>query len=66
MIHRKKELTFFIILAGCLLLSLGYNWHLSRAIQRLENTIQRYSWVTPLEYQKIVEEIKRLENVKYQ
>ena len=65
MIHRKKELTFFVILAGCLLLSLGYNWHLSRVIQRLENTIQRYSWVTPLEYQKIVEEIKRLENVKY-
>jgi Tfp pilus assembly protein PilO len=66
MIHRKKELTFFVILAGCLLLSLGYNWHLSRVIQRLENTIQRYSLVTPLEYQKIVEEIKRLENVKYQ
>jgi hypothetical protein len=65
MIHRKKELTFFVILAGCLLLSLGYNWHLSRVIQRLENTIQRNSWVTPLEYQKIVEEIKRLENVKY-
>jgi Tfp pilus assembly protein PilO len=65
MMHRKKELTFFVILAGCLLLSLGYNWHLSRVIQRLENTIQRDSWVTPLEYQKIVEEIKRLENVKY-
>jgi Tfp pilus assembly protein PilO len=65
MIYRKKELTFFVILAGCLLLSLGYNWHLSRVIQRLENTIQRNSWVTPLEYQKIVEEIKRLENVKY-
>lgn len=65
MTHRKKELTFFVILAGCLLLSLGYNWHLSRVIQRLENTIQRDSWVTPLEYQKIVEEIKRLENVKY-
>jgi Tfp pilus assembly protein PilO len=65
MIHRRKELTFFVILAGCLLLSLGYNWHLSRVIQRLENTIQRDSWVTPLEYQKIVEEIKRLENVKY-
>jgi Tfp pilus assembly protein PilO len=66
MMHRKKELTFFVILAGCLLLSLGYNWHLSRVIQRLENTIQRYSLVTPLEYQKIVEEIKRLENVNYQ
>jgi len=65
MIHRKQELTFFVILIGCLLLSLGYNWHLSRCIQRLENTIQRNSWVTPLEYQKIVEEIKRLENVKY-
>jgi Tfp pilus assembly protein PilO len=65
MTYRKKELTFFVILAGCLLLSLGYNWHLSRVIQRLENTIQRNSWVTPLEYQKIVEEIKRLENVKY-
>jgi Tfp pilus assembly protein PilO len=65
MIHRKKELTFFVILVGCLLLSLGYNWHLSWCIQRLENAIQRNSWVTPLEYQKIVEEIKRLENVKY-
>jgi len=66
MIHRKKELTFFVILAGCLLVSLGYNWHLSQSVQRLESSIQRNRWVTPLEYQRIVEEIKRLENTKYE
>jgi Tfp pilus assembly protein PilO len=66
MIHRKKESTFFVILVGLLLISLGYNWHLTQCIQRLENSIQCNRWLTPLEYQKITEELKRLENTKYE
>jgi len=65
MIYRKPQLTLFVILVGCLLLSLGYNWHLTQCVQKLENSIQCNRWLTPLEYQKITEELKRLENTKY-
>lgn len=66
MTYRKKELTFFVVLIGCLLLSLGYNWHLIQCVQRLENSIICNRWLSPLEYQKITEELKRLENTKYE
>lgn len=66
MIHRKKELTVYVILVGCLLLSLGYNWHLSQRLQHLENNTQRDRWLTESEYKQIVEEINRLQNTKYE
>lgn len=59
-------LTLFVLLFGCLFLSLGYNIHLIHCIQKLENSIQCNYWLTPSEYEQIKKELDRLEKVKYE
>lgn len=66
MIFRKPlQIFLLVILIGTLILSLGYNYHLVQCLNKLENTIHCSLFMSPLEYQKITEELNRLENTKY-
>lgn len=66
MINRCNNLVIFVILVGGLIFSIGYNVYQAEIINDLENTISCHSIVDPFDYEKIKEEILRLENVKYQ
>lgn len=66
MTNRCTNLTALVILVGCLIFSIGYNLHQAQTIERLQNTIKFHSVSDPFDYEKIKEEILRLENVKYQ
>lgn len=65
MIYRSNYLTLFVVMLGALLFSIGFNAHLYQKVQSLENTLQANSFVSPLEYQKIKEELLRLDNINY-
>jgi hypothetical protein len=60
MIHRSKHLSVYVILIGTLLFSLGFNIVQHKRIKSLEH-LSGNSWVTDVEYQKIKQEIERLE-----
>lgn len=65
MIYRSNYLTLFVVLFGALLLSAGFNVHLYQKVQSLENNLQANSWVSPLEFEKIKQELFRLDNIDY-
>lgn len=59
------KLSFVVIFFGILLLSLGYNIHLTNCIRKLENSLQNNHWITDKEYEEIKKELIRLETMKY-
>lgn len=66
MTNRCNNLTVLVILIGSLIFSIGYNFHQAQIIDRLQNTIKFHSVSDPFDYEKIKQEILRLENVKYE
>ena len=60
MIHRSKHLSVYVVLIGTLLFSVGFNILQYQRIKSLEH-LSSNSWVTDVEYQKIKQEIERLE-----
>lgn len=59
-------MSLFVLLVGGLLFSAGYNFYQAQRIKDLENTIVSNGFLDPFNYEKIKEEITRLENVKYE
>lgn len=66
MTNRCNNLTTLVILIGALIFSIGYNFHQAQVINKLQNTISFHSVSDPFDYEKIKQEILRLENVKYE
>jgi hypothetical protein len=66
MTNRIKNLPLFVFLVGGLFFSAGYNFYQAQRIKDLENTIASNGFLDPFNYEKIKEEITRLENVKYE
>lgn len=66
MTNRSKNLPIYILLIGALVFSVSYNIYQAQKIETLENTITCNSFLDPFDYNKIKEEIMRLENVKYE
>lgn len=66
MINRSPNLTLYVIILGFLCFSIGYNFHLTQRINQLENIVHCNTFMDPFDYEKIKEEILRLENVKYE
>lgn len=66
MINRSPHLTLYVIILGFLCFSIGYNFHLTQRINQLENIVHCNTLMDPFDYEKIKEEILRLENIKYE
>ena len=63
MTHRQPYLTLYTILVGLFCLSFGYNIHLYTKLQTLENSTHfTRCGTSEYEFQKLQNEIKRLEN----
>ena len=60
MSYRSKHLPFYTMLVGALLLSVGFNFLQNNRIKYLEKH-RNHVWVTDLEYEKIKQEIERLD-----
>jgi hypothetical protein len=57
----KQFNVYNIVLFMALILSLVYNYYLTIQIQELNNTIHIYSFVSPMTYEQMKQEILRLD-----
>lgn len=66
MIDRSPHLTLYVIILGLLCFSMGYSFHLTQKINQLESIIHCNTFIDPFDYERIKQEILRLENTKYE
>lgn len=66
MTNRSPHLTLYITILGLLCFSMGYNLHLTQRINQLESIIHCNTFIDPFDYERIKQEILRLENTKYE